>query len=202
MEDFTKRMNQELHKQEVLLAAQRDALNSKLLSINSQHLDKEKQEVKNIAEPTAKHQTRISPCLKNFKVNHKESIIPLNKTPQISSVNAITPDLSTENPRPPHKCGMRNLAHSEKESDEFIKSGGVIDEIDAFLDMDISTDIENGYHDSEEDIIYLESLLIDDTSPNLPPKDSLRSIETRAMIFNPPIIPVPSIFLLLWNPQS
>ncbi|GKD18571.1 hypothetical protein Tco_1207729, partial [Tanacetum coccineum] len=33
------------------------ALNSKLLSINSQHLDKEKQEVKNIAEPTAKHQT-------------------------------------------------------------------------------------------------------------------------------------------------
>ncbi|GJZ22766.1 hypothetical protein Tco_0559805 [Tanacetum coccineum] len=35
--------------------------------------------------------------------------------------------------------------------------------------MDISTDIENGYHDSEGDIIYLESLLIDDTSPNLPP---------------------------------
>ncbi|GJR13002.1 hypothetical protein Tco_0795654 [Tanacetum coccineum] len=36
--------------------------------------------------------------------------------------------------------------------------------------MDISTDIENGYHDSEGDIIYLESLLIDDTSPNLPPE--------------------------------
>ncbi|GKA98472.1 gag-pol polyprotein [Tanacetum coccineum] len=48
--------------------------------------------------------------------------------------------------------------------------GGVIDEIDAFQDMDISTDIENGYHDSEGDIIYLESLLIDDTSPNLPPE--------------------------------
>ncbi|GJY18530.1 reverse transcriptase domain-containing protein [Tanacetum coccineum] len=46
--------------------------------------------------------------------------------------------------------------------------GGVIDEIDAFLDMDISTDIENGDHDSEGDIIYLESLLIDDTIPNLP----------------------------------
>ncbi|GJY27820.1 hypothetical protein Tco_0403587 [Tanacetum coccineum] len=47
---------------------------------------------------------------------------------------------------------------------------GDIDEIDAFLDMDISTDIENGYHDSEGDIIYLESLLIDDTIPNLPPE--------------------------------
>ncbi|GJV67807.1 hypothetical protein Tco_1483316 [Tanacetum coccineum] len=59
--------------------------------------------------------------------------------------------------------------------DEYISNDcfdpeGVIDEIDAFLDMDISTDIENGYHDSEGDIIYLESLLIDDTSPNLPPE--------------------------------
>ncbi|GJU16030.1 hypothetical protein Tco_1143996 [Tanacetum coccineum] len=46
------------------------ALNSKLLSINlnSQRLNKEKQEVKNIAEPTAKHQTRITSCLQNFKV--------------------------------------------------------------------------------------------------------------------------------------
>ncbi|GJZ78340.1 hypothetical protein Tco_0643012 [Tanacetum coccineum] len=53
--------------------------------------------------------------------------------------------------------------------DECFDPRGVIDEINAFLDMDISTDIDNGYHDSEEDIIYLVSLLIDDTSPNLPP---------------------------------
>ncbi|GJS00524.1 hypothetical protein Tco_0317032 [Tanacetum coccineum] len=33
--------------------------------------------------------------------------------------------------------------------------------------MDISTDIENSYHDSEGDIIYLESLLINDIIPNL-----------------------------------
>ncbi|GKF49600.1 hypothetical protein Tco_0142851 [Tanacetum coccineum] len=90
------------------------ALNSKLLSINSQHLDKEKQEVKNIAEPTAKHQTRISPCLKNFKVIHKESIIPLNKTPHMSSI--IEPEDSLI---------MRNEELStipEKESNEFTKS--------------------------------------------------------------------------------
>ncbi|GJR92634.1 hypothetical protein Tco_0264808 [Tanacetum coccineum] len=59
---------------------------------------------------------------------------------------------------------------SDANEDECFDPGGVIDEIDAFLDMDISTDIENGYHDSEGDIIYLESLLIDDTSLNLPPE--------------------------------
>ncbi|GJT28697.1 hypothetical protein Tco_0908972 [Tanacetum coccineum] len=344
MEDFTERMNQELHKQEVLLAAQREQellaqkqaaqekqvpspnsvfrqlieemcgtkvceeqkqnmedtmldlleicrqkelycihnnvddlfesdLNSKLLSINfnSQHLDKEKHEVKNIVEPTAKHQTRISPCLKNFKVIQKESIISLNNTPQISPVNAITHDLPTKEPEDSLIMGNEELnTIPKRESDEFIKSsvedlilipresedssgsdndftssdnellsdedvpkdvknysnsifefddeyisndvnplfnevlenieskdscvsnldesallvpplsdanedecfnpGGVIDEIDAFLDMDISTNIENGYHDSEGDIIYLESLLIDDTSPNLSPE--------------------------------
>ncbi|GJZ98875.1 hypothetical protein Tco_0671328 [Tanacetum coccineum] len=343
MEDFTERMNQELHKQEVLLAAQREqellaqkqaaqekqvpspnsvfrqlieemcgtrasaeqkqnmedtmldlleicrqkelycmhnnvedliesALNSKLLliNLNSQRLNKEEQEVKNIAELAAKHQTRILPCLKNFKVTYKESIISLNKTPQISSVNAITHDLPTKEPEDSLIMGNEELTTiPEKESDEFIKCsvedlipipresedssesdsesvlpssddfspifeeksmtfsnpllefddeyisndvnplfdevlenieskdsyvsnldepallvtplsnankdecfdpGGVIDEIDAFLDMDISTDIDNNYHDSEGDIIYLESLLIDDTSPNLPPE--------------------------------
>ncbi|GJW49672.1 hypothetical protein Tco_0091023 [Tanacetum coccineum] len=248
------------------------ALNSKLLliNLNSQRLNKEEQEVKNIAEPAAKRQTRITSCLQNFKVISKESTIPLNKTPQISPVNAITHDLPTEEPEDSLIMGNEELSTiPEKESDEFIKSSvedlipipresedtsgsdsesvlpssddfspiveeksvtfsnplfefddeyisndvnlffdevlenieskdsyvsnldepallvtplsdanedecfdpeGVIDEIDAFLDMDISTDIENGYHDSEGDIIYLESLLIDDTSPNLPPE--------------------------------
>ncbi|GJT11573.1 hypothetical protein Tco_0858615 [Tanacetum coccineum] len=59
---------------------------------------------------------------------------------------------------------------SDANEDECFDPGGEIDEIDAFLDMDISTDIENGYHDSEGDIIYLESLLIKDTIPNLPPE--------------------------------
>ncbi|GJY95994.1 hypothetical protein Tco_0512355 [Tanacetum coccineum] len=57
---------------------------------------------------------------------------------------------------------------SDANEDECFDPGGEIDKIDAFLDMDISTDIENGYHDSEGDIIYLESLLIKDTIPNLP----------------------------------
>ncbi|GJY68692.1 hypothetical protein Tco_0471674 [Tanacetum coccineum] len=58
---------------------------------------------------------------------------------------------------------------SDANEDECFDREGVIDEIDAFLDMDISRDIENGDHDSEGDIIYLESLLIDDIIRNLRP---------------------------------
>ncbi|GJV96026.1 hypothetical protein Tco_1547603 [Tanacetum coccineum] len=101
------------------------ALNSKLLliNLNSQRLNKEEQEVKNIAELAAKRQTRITSCLQNFKVISKESTIPLNKTPQISPVNAITHDLPTEEPKDSLIMGNEELSTIlEKESDEFIKS--------------------------------------------------------------------------------
>ncbi|GJW41064.1 hypothetical protein Tco_0066909 [Tanacetum coccineum] len=55
--------------------------------------EKEKQEVKNLAEPTAKRQSRITPCLKNFRVVCKESIFHSNKPPQVSLVFAITSTL-------------------------------------------------------------------------------------------------------------
>nr|GEU79591.1 hypothetical protein [Tanacetum cinerariifolium] len=45
--------------------------------------------------------------------------------------------------------------------DECFDSGGDVDEIN---------DFEDGYYDSEGDILYLESLLSDDTTPNLPPE--------------------------------
>ncbi|GKA06154.1 hypothetical protein Tco_0685378 [Tanacetum coccineum] len=57
-----------------------------------------------------------------------------------------------------------------KDSYVFRPQEAILIIIDAFLDVDISMDIENDYHNSEGDIIYLESLLIDDTIPNLPPK--------------------------------
>ncbi|GJS79374.1 hypothetical protein Tco_0729255 [Tanacetum coccineum] len=59
---------------------------------------------------------------------------------------------------------------SDANEDECFDPGGDIDEIDAFLDIDVSTDIEHSYHDSEGDIIYLKSLLNDDTIPYLPPE--------------------------------
>ncbi|GJY91201.1 hypothetical protein Tco_0506397, partial [Tanacetum coccineum] len=263
----------------------------------SEELSEYIKEVKNIAEPAAKRQTHITSCLQNFKVISKESTIPLNKTPQISPVNAITHNLPTKEPEDSLIMGNEELSTiPEKESDEFIKSsvedlipiprvskdtsgsdsvcvlpssddfspiveeksvtfsnplfefndeyisndvspifdevlenieckdsydsnldepallvtplsdankdecfnpGGVIDEIDAFLDMDISTNIKNGYRDSEGDIIYFKSLLIDDTSPNLPPEVFLdhdpRSLKDEpnfvdmVQVFNPGI---------------
>ncbi|GJT94278.1 hypothetical protein Tco_1083123 [Tanacetum coccineum] len=48
--------------------------------------------------------------------------------------------------------------------------GGDNDEIDAFLAIEVSTYIEEGYYDSEGDVIYLESLLSDDTTHNLSPE--------------------------------
>ncbi|GJR58547.1 hypothetical protein Tco_1500709 [Tanacetum coccineum] len=47
---------------------------------------------------------------------------------------------------------------SDANEDECFDPGGDIDEINAFLDIDVSTDIEDGYHDSEGDVIYLECL--------------------------------------------
>ncbi|GKC58353.1 hypothetical protein Tco_1085951 [Tanacetum coccineum] len=55
---------------------------------------------------------------------------------------------------------------SDANKDECFDPGG--DEIDAFLDLDISTEIENDFHNSKGDIIFLEKLLINNTFPNLP----------------------------------
>ncbi|GKB49079.1 hypothetical protein Tco_0899832 [Tanacetum coccineum] len=70
--------------------------------------------------------------------------------------------------------------------------GGDIDEIDAFLD-----DIEDGYHDSEGDILYLESLLSNDTILSLPPKvfldhdprslSDINDLKIMVKVFNPGI---------------
>ncbi|GKA84496.1 hypothetical protein Tco_0806091 [Tanacetum coccineum] len=73
---------------------------------------------------------------------------------------------------------------SDANEDECFDLGGEINEIDAFLVMDISTDIEDGYHDSEGDIIYLESLIIKDTIPNLPP-DVFLDHDSRSLMDEP-----------------
>ncbi|GJX04783.1 hypothetical protein Tco_0190699 [Tanacetum coccineum] len=71
---------------------------------------KEKQEVKNLAKPTAKRQTRITPCLKNFRVICKESIFHSNKTPQVSSVFAITSTLPSIEPKDSLIMGDEHLS--------------------------------------------------------------------------------------------
>ncbi|GJX15875.1 hypothetical protein Tco_0216707, partial [Tanacetum coccineum] len=75
---------------------------------------KEKQEVKNLAEPTTKRQTRITPCLKNFKVIYKENLF--SKTPQISLICAITSILPSMGPEDSLIMGDEHLStfHVEK----------------------------------------------------------------------------------------
>ncbi|GJQ98321.1 reverse transcriptase domain-containing protein [Tanacetum coccineum] len=72
--------------------------------------EKEKQEVKNLAEPTVKRQTRITPCLKNFKVICKESIFHSNKPPQVSLVFAITSTLPSIEPKDSLIMGDEHLS--------------------------------------------------------------------------------------------
>ncbi|GKD65133.1 hypothetical protein Tco_1307241 [Tanacetum coccineum] len=224
--------------------------------------EKEKQEVKNLAEPTAKRQTRITPCLKNFRIICKESIFHSNKPPQVSSVFAIISTLPSIEPKDSLIIGDEHLstfsveeivpipreyeATSGSESDNILPScddlssfniphddsemefllhhdlstplksvasilegfindpfseenddlfdlecktndwkrilydapineaecfdpGGDNDEIEAFLAIEVPTYIEEGYYESEGDVLYLENLLGDDTTHNLSP---------------------------------
>ncbi|GJY82951.1 hypothetical protein Tco_0496327 [Tanacetum coccineum] len=64
----------------------------------------------------------------------------------------------------------KKILYDAPNEDEIFDLGDDIAEIDAFLDVDTSTDIEDGYHDSEGDIHYLKSLLSDNTTLSLPSK--------------------------------
>nr|GEY16965.1 hypothetical protein [Tanacetum cinerariifolium] len=99
------------------------ALNSKLLLINSQRLDKKEQEVKNVVEQSAERRTRIDKSLQNFRVIHKNST-SLKNMSQISPVHAVTPILSTKEPEYSPSMGYEYPnTTSEMESGEIIKSG-------------------------------------------------------------------------------
>nr|GEX92397.1 hypothetical protein [Tanacetum cinerariifolium] len=100
------------------------ALNSKLLSINSncQRLDKKEQEVKNVVEQPVKRGNRSIESLQNFRVIH-ESSNSLNNTSQISPVHAVAPNLSTKEPEHSLSMGYEHLnIIPETESDEVTES--------------------------------------------------------------------------------
>ncbi|GJW90173.1 hypothetical protein Tco_0167726 [Tanacetum coccineum] len=65
-----------------------------------------------------------------------------------------------------------------------------IDEIDAFLAMEVPFNFEEGYFDSEGDVIFLENLLSDDTTHNLAPEvisdhEPNESIHNTLITFSP-----------------
>nr|GFD23218.1 hypothetical protein [Tanacetum cinerariifolium] len=99
------------------------ALNTKLLSINlnSQRLDKEEQEVKNVVEQPVERGNRIE-SLQNFRVIRKSSI-SLNYTSKISSIHAIAPILSTKEPDHLLSMGYEHLSITpETESESNAKN--------------------------------------------------------------------------------
>ncbi|GKB50150.1 hypothetical protein Tco_0900903 [Tanacetum coccineum] len=57
-----------------------------------------------------------------------------------------------------------SLPEEDLNEDECFNPGG------GEIDVDIPSDFEDDYYNSKGDIIYLESLLINDTIPNLPPE--------------------------------
>ncbi|GKC69211.1 hypothetical protein Tco_1115094, partial [Tanacetum coccineum] len=64
----------------------------------------------------------------------------------------------------------KKILYEDPIDDLIFDPRGDIDEIDAFLDIDILTNIKDDFYDSEGDVLYLESLLSDDTTPSPPPE--------------------------------
>nr|GEX20022.1 hypothetical protein [Tanacetum cinerariifolium] len=163
------------------------ALNSKLLLINSQCLDKKEEEVKNVVEQPAERRNRSILSLQNFRFFHK-SFISFKNTSQISSIHAIAPILSTKEPEHLLSMGYEYLSITPKtESDEVTESNAenllpipskcevtledkrecdlpisenihVCDNSDTFFDSKIDDDI-SVYDDDFEDIEYVEASL-------------------------------------------
>nr|GFA84992.1 hypothetical protein [Tanacetum cinerariifolium] len=100
----------------------KSALDSKLLSINSQRLDKKEQEVKNVVEQPAERRNRAEKSLQNFRVIHKSSI-SFKNTSQISSIHSIGSIESTKEPEHLLSMGYEHLSITpETESDEVTES--------------------------------------------------------------------------------
>nr|GEY59265.1 hypothetical protein [Tanacetum cinerariifolium] len=127
------------------------ALNSKLLLINSQRLDKKEQKVKNVVEQPVERGNHSIQSLQNFRVVHKSSIS--FNTSQISLIHAIAPVLSTKEPE--------HLLKDERECDEPISENiHVCDNSDTFYDSKIDDEI-SVYDDDFEDIEYVKASLFD-----------------------------------------
>nr|GEZ82478.1 reverse transcriptase domain-containing protein [Tanacetum cinerariifolium] len=125
-----------------------DALNSKLLliNLNSQRLDKKKQEVKNVVEQPAECRNRIIESLKNFRVIHKSS------TSLKNTLNAEIADTIIES-LPSLPIPLQDGDSQREEIDNVTKTVDVL-----------PPSVEND-DDSEEDIHFLEELLSDNSIP-------------------------------------
>ncbi|GJZ78581.1 hypothetical protein Tco_0643418 [Tanacetum coccineum] len=69
------------------------------------------------------------------------------------------------------KNEWKKIIYNDPIDDLIFDPKGDIDEIDAFLNIDIPTNTKDDFYDSEGDVLYFESLLNDDTTPSPPPED-------------------------------
>nr|GEV17870.1 hypothetical protein [Tanacetum cinerariifolium] len=172
------------------------ALNSKLLLINSQRLNKEKQEVKNVVEQPAERETRIEKSLQNFRVIHKSSI-SLKNTSQIYSVHAVAPILSTKEPEYSPSMGYEHSNTTpETESDKIIKSGveelvPILSESEVTLEDKRECDVpvcENSPICNDHSEIFSDSKNDDDISSD---DDDFEDIEyVEASLSDPEIVSI------------
>nr|GEU98786.1 hypothetical protein [Tanacetum cinerariifolium] len=137
---------------------------SRLLSINlnSQRLNKEKQEVKNVVEQPTERGNLIIESMQNFRVIHKSSI-SLKNTSQIFPVHAVAPILSNKEPEYSPSMGYEHPNTTPKmKSDEIIKSGveELVPILKIFSDSNNDDDISSD-DDDFEDIEYVEASLPD-----------------------------------------
>nr|GEY80329.1 hypothetical protein [Tanacetum cinerariifolium] len=123
-----------------------------LINLNSQHLDKEKQEVKNVVEQPAERRTRIVKSLQNFRVIRKSST-SLKDTSQISPVHAIASILSTKEPEYSPSMGECEVtSEDESKCDMPIQDQS----------SSVFTTFSNPLFKDSDDLTYDESLFEED----------------------------------------
>ncbi|GJZ63675.1 hypothetical protein Tco_0620096 [Tanacetum coccineum] len=113
----------------------------------------------------------------NF-VKFADELAPLNSLPPGNDDSTLKKDLHEENFQ--EDVEIKNSNVSDKlvflntplsDKDECLLTGVVNDEIDEFfLAIEVSSNLEEGYFDSEGDIAFLDNLLSDDDSHNLDSK--------------------------------
>ncbi|GJU95699.1 hypothetical protein Tco_1320455 [Tanacetum coccineum] len=86
-------------------------------------------------------------------------------TPMISVVSIL--EGFTDEPPLEKKNDWKKILYDDPIDDLIFDPVG---DVDAFLDIDIPTNIKDGFYDSEGDVLYHESLLSNDTILSLPPE--------------------------------
>nr|GEW02986.1 reverse transcriptase domain-containing protein [Tanacetum cinerariifolium] len=130
------------------------------INLNSQRLNKEKQEVKNVVEQPAERGTRIIESLQNFRVIHKSSI-SLNNTSQISSVHAIALILSIKKPEYSFSMGYEHFSttlesiHDVPIKESKVYSNPLFDDDEIYSD-ELESHVESNFVESLSNHDHLE----------------------------------------------